>query len=193
MRVKRQVRDGNHDRIVDGASRLLRERGIAGTSVADVMQEAGLTHGGFYRHFGSKDALVLAAIDVAFDQLLAAVEAEPGAEAVRRMQTRYLADAHVQQASVGCPMPALAADVSRASPSVKDAFGRQVGRVIDHFATGAAEAPAEDARTAAAQRLAMLVGAVVLARACDDATARRLLRACRAALASNDRKRGLQP
>lgn len=177
--------NGAHERIVDGASRLLRERGIPGTSVGDVMQEAGLTHGGFYRHFANKDALVMAAIDAAFDALLGDLEAAPSASALRELQSRYLDDGHVRSAGAGCPMPALAADVSRASPGIREAFGRQVERALRLFAGDAAEA-AEDAESRAAQRLALLVGAVVLARACDDATAQRLLRACRTVVAPDD-------
>ncbi|MEL6618022.1 MAG: helix-turn-helix domain-containing protein, partial [Pseudomonadota bacterium] len=67
----------SHERILKAASRLFRERGIEATSVADVMKAAGLTHGGFYRHFSSKDALVAAAFGHAVDEVLSAVEAAP--------------------------------------------------------------------------------------------------------------------
>lgn len=184
MRVNRQVRDDNHERIVDGASRLLRERGIPGTSVVDVMQEAGLTHGGFYRHFANKDVLVTAAIDAAFDALLGELESAPSAAALRELQSRYLDDGHIRAVAAGCPMPALAVDVSRASPAVKEAFAKQVERVLRLFAADVSHTADADADAGAgahgAPRLAMLVGAVVLARACDEATAQRLLRACRA-------------
>jgi len=72
MRVSREEMEKSHARIVAGAARLLRERGIENTSVADVMNDAGLTHGGFYRHFKTKDDLLIAALDKAFADLTAA-------------------------------------------------------------------------------------------------------------------------
>ena len=74
MRVSQEEMERSHGRIVDGAACLMRERGIESTSVADVMSEAGLTHGGFYRHFSNKDALLVAALEAAFEQLAAALE-----------------------------------------------------------------------------------------------------------------------
>ncbi|MBT8476236.1 MAG: TetR/AcrR family transcriptional regulator, partial [Alphaproteobacteria bacterium] len=74
-RMSAQEKQKSHERILKAASRLFRERGIETTSVADVMKAAGLTHGGFYRHFASKDALVAAAFRHAVDEVLSVVEA----------------------------------------------------------------------------------------------------------------------
>lgn len=181
MRVSREEMDKSHARIVEGASRLLRERGVESTSVADVMSEAGLTHGGFYRHFPDKEALLAAATDKAFDDMAAALDArfaKYGREgAVADYHADYLSNMHVDQPGKGCPIAALGGDVSRASASLKSAFGGGVRKIIAKLAEGG-RGSAEARRSKAARRLAMLVGAVVIARASDAETARQVLEAC---------------
>lgn len=183
MRVTQQEMDAGHQRIVDGAARLLRERGVRGTSVADAMNEAQMTHGGFYRHFKTKDDLVIEALRRAFDDfaspLLLRQQFEPAAAVAREFKTQYLSDEHVRSPGQGCPMPAIGGELARESDAVRREFGAGLQRVMAALSPGmAGEAGSQPA--AAARELAMMVGAVVLARASDAATAQRILQACRA-------------
>jgi TetR/AcrR family transcriptional repressor of nem operon len=182
MRVSRQEMEASHQRIVEGASRLIRERGIAGVSVADAMEAAGLTHGGFYRHFDGKEALVAEALRAAFDEFLGPLEARRGGpEAARagdQFAAMYLSDEHVAHAGRGCPMPALAAELARGGAALKADFGAGVQRALRGLAVPGRGDERRQQR-AAARRLAMLVGAMTLARASDPDTARLLLESCR--------------
>lgn len=179
MRVSREEKAQSRVRIIDAAARLFRARGLDGASVADVMQEAGLTHGGFYRHFASKNELVVAALDRAFDTFLKDVEdgADPEA-AVARFRRKYLSDGHLAHVGEGCPLPSLGADVSRADGDVRQAFTRGVQRLAAVFVRRKS-GPAAGARADALREVAMLVGAVVLARASTPEVARDVLAACR--------------
>ncbi len=182
MRVTQQEMDASHERIVSGAARLFRERGLRATSVADAMNAAGLTHGGFYRHFKSKDDLVVESLRVAFDSFTEPLECrqklEPADQVAADFKTQYLSDEHVAQPGLGCPMPALGGELARESAQIKAEFSAGLKRVLDALARSQAGAEVER-QDAAAREIAMLVGAVVLARACDGPTAERLLKACR--------------
>lgn len=182
MRVSREEMDRSHARIIDAAARLFREHGVENTSVAAVMEAAGLTHGGFYRHFETKEALVAAALDQAFAQVRALIEedrrAREPAEARARYHGYYLSEAHLRQPGTACPVATLAGEVARAEPAIKAAFGSGVNRMLDvleHHQSGTRK----ERRTAAMREFAMLVGAAVIARASDDETAERVLAACR--------------
>jgi TetR/AcrR family transcriptional repressor of nem operon len=184
MRVSKEEMGKSHQRIVEGAARLFRERGVEGASVADVMSEAGLTQGGFYRHFETKEALVDAALQIAFEQSALPLESrlerqEPKA-AIAGYRAHYLSDGHVRQAGIGCPVVALGADVARGLGELKRSFGAGVKRMIASLAKGMAGSQQEkEAR--ATREFAMLVGAVVIARASDPETAVEVLAACRSA------------
>ncbi len=181
MRVTQDKKAENHARIVDSAARLLRERGIDNTAVADVMQAAGRTHGGFYRHFGSKDDLVEAALHVAFSQIEAMLDHLNGTgstDALAAFRAHYLSDAHCAHPGQGCPIAALAGDLARAGEAQKAVFGAGVQRVAAGIAAGLSGSPGER-RTQALRHLAMLTGAVTIARASDPDTARTMLTACR--------------
>lgn len=183
MRVTQQEMDASHERIVSGAARLFRERGLRATSVADAMNAAGLTHGGFYRHFKTKDDLVVESLRVAFDSFTAPLESrqklEPADQVAADFRALYLSDEHVANPGLGCPMPALGGELARESAQVKAEFSVGLKRVLDALAQSHMGTE-PDRQDAAARELAMLVGAVVLARASDGAMAERLLSACRA-------------
>jgi TetR/AcrR family transcriptional repressor of nem operon len=200
MRVSREEKARSRARIVAAAARLVRERGLEGTGVADVMRDAGLTHGGFYRHFDDKDALVAAALEASFDDILARLDATPadGAAAGRAtpdgaapvgadFRAFYLSEAHVERPGIGCPVAALGGEVARGAAALRAAFGAGVRRMIAALARGI-PGSAPDAR--ATRELAMLVGALIIARASDPATARAVLAACRADGVSGDVPRG---
>jgi TetR/AcrR family transcriptional repressor of nem operon len=142
MRVSRKEMDSNHLRIVEGASRLIRKQGIESTSVDDVMSRAGLTHGGFYRHFDSKEALVSAALEESFNEAIKVIEdsysnlgPKEGAESY---YVHYLSQGHVKHPELGCPISALSTDVARSTPGVKATFSDGFRRAVDKLA----EAPA---------------------------------------------------
>ncbi len=181
MRVSKVEMDKSHARIVRGAAKLMRARGIDTTSVNDVMIEAGLTHGGFYRHFESKEALVSAALEEAFEESLGYMEKhhehqEP-ATARRRYRDFYLSTGHVRRADIGCPIAALAVDIARAGQGVKDTFRQGFERVISRISRvyGGTE---EEKRTQALREIALLAGAVMIARASGGKTAEDILAAC---------------
>jgi TetR/AcrR family transcriptional repressor of nem operon len=182
MRVSQQEKDRSHQRIVEGAARLFRKHGIETTSVGDVMTEAGLTHGGFYRHFDTKDALAAAAIQSAFEEIGEAIDAQakqrtPRA-AVAEYFAHYLSDVHVQHPEFGCPAAALGGEVARGSDELKREFGAGFNRVLSTLAKGYAGSECEK-REAAIRELALRAGAVMLARASDPETAEAVLAACR--------------
>ena len=182
LRVTQQAMDEGHRRIVEGASRLLRERGIRGTSVADAMQEADLTHGGFYRHFKSKDDLVIEALRRAFDDFTTPLELrqelETPADVAAQFKALYLSDDHLQNPGQGCPMPTTASEMARESLPVRTEFAVGLQRVVAALAK--AKDGSDGAREAAALKdICLMVGAVLLARASDPETAERVLLACR--------------
>ena len=175
-----------HERIVDTAARAIRRGGFNGVGVADIMKEAGLTHGGFYAHFESRDALVCEALDRAgrdSAQRLAKsalLRRARGGSAFQAFVERYLSDAHLSALESGCPVAALASEMPRQSPEVSAAAAQRVRSLVaavrDVLPTGS---PPEAAGAVAAQ----LVGALQLARALGDNTeGKALLAATRRAL-----------
>jgi TetR/AcrR family transcriptional repressor of nem operon len=182
MRVSQEEKNRSHERIVEGAARFMRERGLDNTSVADVMTEAGLTHGGFYRHFGAKANLLESALERAFDEAIATLEGRPEPDefpaAVAAYFDRYLSRGHLENPGIGCPVAALGGDIARSDGSLKAAFGRGVNRFIAAVAKGMTGSSTEN-RAKAARKLAMMAGAVMIARASDAETADFLLSACR--------------
>jgi TetR/AcrR family transcriptional repressor of nem operon len=184
MRVSREEMARSHQKIVESASRLLRERGLDGAGVSEVMSDAGLTHGGFYRHFETKDALLSAALEAAFGEFSGhfekALEERSASTALAGFRARYLSAGHVASPGVGCPAAAVAGEVARSPDGLKATFGAGVNRMLAALARcmGGSEQARFDQ---AARELATLVGAVTLARASDKETAGEILRACRAA------------
>lgn len=180
MRMSQAEKDKSHARIVSSASRLLRERGIDGASVSDVMNDAGMTHGGFYKHFANKDALVESALEAAFATFTSTLTAgSPDAAAAYR--ELYLSDKHIRNPGRGCPVAAIGQDVGRSSTQMKAAFGRGVDEMVDALAA-TMPGPAEGRRAAALAQFSMLVGAVVIARASDPRLAREVVTAVSAAV-----------
>lgn len=177
MRVSREGKERSHARIVENASRMFRERGLDGTSVADVMKEAGLTHGGFYKHFDSKEDLAERAIAMAFEEFVAQLADGDAMEAIAAYRARYLSEEHRSHPGLGCPVAALGQDVARAPARLRAAFGEGVQRIVAALAR-IRRGSAVSRRRAAIREFSVLVGAVVIARASDDATAREILAAC---------------
>jgi len=175
-----------HERILDTAARAIRRAGFQGVGVADIMKEAGLTHGGFYAHFASRDGLLVEALEHAGRQSAeriargsAAREAK-GASPFRALVEGYLSDRHLSSTEEGCAVAALASEMPRQAPEVRAAAAQRVrgliGRVRDSLPAGSAP---EIATAIASQ----MVGALQLARALGSNTeGRALLAANRSAL-----------
>ena len=160
MRYPGKETAAKHERIVKEASRLFRERGFENITVGEVMKAAGLTHGAFYAHFGSKQELQEAA--VAYGQGLSAgrVRSHGATKKGRRVYAdRYLSSRHRDNPGDACTMAALAQDVARWMPELKAAFERGFEEILS--ATGG------DRKEAIFQSAAM-IGGVVLARAVRD-------------------------
>lgn len=161
----------SHERIVQLAAERFREMGIDGISVADLMKEAGLTHGGFYKHFPSRDALVTEAVTAALAsgaQITARVEMQEPSIAVRTLIKGYLSPAHRDSKARGCAVVALATDVGRSNPRVRAAFTAQISRYLDLLKGLSGDTNKKKARQRAIMTLSALVGALSLARAVDD-------------------------
>jgi TetR/AcrR family transcriptional repressor of nem operon len=190
MKVSREQVALNRERIVDTAARLFRQKGYDGIGVADLMKSAGLTHGGFYGHFASKEDLLAEATAHALTGSVqrwaqqAAAAATPSA-ALAGIAGRYLSATHRDQPETGCAITALGADVARLGPAVRGALtvGATGQIAVLEQCAAAAGASAVEARRQALASYAAMVGAMVLARAVDgEALSEEILAAVRASL-----------
>lgn len=171
MGTSREQKAQSRKAIVHAAARLFRESGIGGVSVAEIMEAAGMTHGGFPRHFASKTELVSEALAFAVDE----GTAKPRAD-FRAFAQDYLSMDHRNNPGGGCAYAALGTEVSRASEEARAVMTSKIGSQIEAFATtGSSESTDQ---SAAIGRWAALVGAMVLARATNsDKLARTILAA----------------
>jgi len=164
MKISREKVEANRARIVAEAGRLFRERGLEKVSVGEVMRAAGLTHGGFYNHFESKDALIAAALgDPQSPPPL------PSPLEARAYADRYLSDAHRRNAGDGCDFAGLGSEAVRAAPAARHALTARLKAHIERFTPTAAGDTDAARRAAAISNWATMVGAMTLARLSDDA------------------------
>lgn len=157
---------------------------MAATTVADVMDGAGMTVGGFYAHFPSKDELmaesVSSAICQSMDLLKIAAGDKRGAEWIEAVSKSYLSRAHRDNPSVGCPLPATAAEMANATDTVRQAFASSIDTVADEIAGHEEEAGLARPREEALAALALMVGGMTLARALKGTPrSDEVLKACR--------------
>jgi TetR/AcrR family transcriptional regulator, transcriptional repressor for nem operon len=164
MRVSREQMAANRARILDVAGRLFREKGFDAVGVAEVMKAAGLTHGGFYGHFESKDDLIAKTIAHIFD---AGVEA-PGD--LSAYLDAYLSPRHRDGVADGCPTAALIADVRRQTQEARIAMTEGFKSQIDRVTSAMTQSGQPNARRSAIGAWASLVGALMMARTVDDPT-----------------------
>lgn len=134
-RIPNSYKDATRERIVAAAARAIRLNGYAGVGVADVMKQAGLTHGGFYAHFESREALLVEALERAGHEssgalAQSALRAARGTSAFRSLVETYLADGQIASLATGCPVAALACEMPRQSQRVRRASARRVQRLI---------------------------------------------------------------
>jgi TetR/AcrR family transcriptional repressor of nem operon len=184
MKVSRQQMAANRERLLEIAARLFRERGFEGVSVAEVMQQAGLTHGGFYGHFASKEALAAEAATHALAQTSSRWKAtleDSGADGLTRIVDAYLSQRHRDHPGAGCAIAALGPELARQADPVRNAFASELENLI---AVLASFLPGTKRRQRAQALLAQLVGAIVLARALGRSVqSAEILEAVRAAIA----------
>jgi TetR/AcrR family transcriptional repressor of nem operon len=166
-------KEETRERILRAAARAIRKHGYEGVGVADVMKEAGLTHGGFYAHFESRDALLAAAADQAGMESIelltrAIAAAKPGQELIALVDT-YLSDRHVAAPEEGCAIAAAGTEVPRQQAEVRRAASRRIKDIIGLIERQLPEWGRSAAHDKAMGIAATLVGTMVLARAADDA------------------------
>src|SRR2546421_6654193 len=166
-------KEQTRERILRAAARAIRKHGYEGVGVADVMKAAGLTHGGFYAHFESRDALLAAAADQAgaesVEHLTRSIAAaKPGQELMALVDT-YLSERHVAAPEQGCAIAAAGSEVPRQQAEVRRAAGRRIKDLIGLIERQFPEWGRSAAHDKAMGIAATLVGALVLARAVDDA------------------------
>jgi TetR/AcrR family transcriptional repressor of nem operon len=174
MRYAPEHKDETKTRVLKEAAAALRQHGPAGVSVADIMRRAGLTHGGFYAHFATKDDLVGQAVTEMFDQgkrrFARMTAALPPAQAISAYIDAYVSQDHRDHPERGCPITSLAGDLSRAGGAVRNAFDAGVASMVARFAAWL-PAPEETRARRAAALVAQMAGTVALARAVHDAAA----------------------
>ncbi len=177
MRISREKKQENHDRIVAAASEMFRERGFDRVGVADLMERAGLTHGGFYNHFETKEALIAEATAKGFQ--------ETGARYIGRtlgeLIDAYISRPHRDGRGQGCPAAALSGEAARLPEETKSVFGEGIAGLVAALESMLGEHH-PNARAQAISLIAQAVGAIILSRACPDSSplADEILEACRA-------------
>ena len=168
MRYSKEHKQETHAKIVKKAAVLLREKGAHGIGVADLMKEAGLTHGGFYAHFESREALVIEAFAYAMDRSTERwrkiAEQTPPDKRLQTIIQSYLTPVHRDDPGHGCAVPALGADIARESPKTRKAFAAKLDQMIGMIADQIPDVPSKVARKQVVVTLATMMGTLVLAR-----------------------------
>jgi TetR/AcrR family transcriptional repressor of nem operon len=174
MRHSKAAKVKTHDRIVAIASKRFREEGLAGIGIADLMKDAGLTVGGFYKHFNSRDALVAEAVDSALvlwkRQVDAATSGSPPVT-YESLVDEYLSEAHRNHPGTGCPIGALAGDLARSDKRTRALVSRKIRDNIELLATLIRKTNKKDEGSARSQAIltyCALVGAISMARAVSE-------------------------
>lgn len=171
-RTTARSKDATHDRIVDAAARAIRRSGYNGTGVADIMKAAGLTHGGFYAHFPSREAMLVEAADRAGGESVAMMQriaaSLPPQQALPAMMQAYLSKEHLDEIETGCATAALASEMPRQASKVRRAATRRIKEMIDLVSRQSPDWGQPGAHEHALVTIATMVGTLVLARAVDD-------------------------
>ncbi|MEM1109058.1 MAG: TetR/AcrR family transcriptional regulator [Planctomycetota bacterium] len=183
MPYSEQHKSETRDRILRAAARQFREKGFAAASLSAIMKEAGLTHGGFYAHFDSKDALVAEVIRSGFDHVSERFEAQfadlSGEKWLRAWVRGYLGDAHLSHADQGCPLPTMSSEIARIGEQAVAAFTALFYERLEHTASMVDGEPNE-ARRRVLAAFSQMVGGLMLARAVEPALAGEILEAVEA-------------
>ena len=166
------AKEASHERIVSAAARAIRRSGFDGTGVADIMKEAGLTHGAFYAHFPSREAMLAEAASRACAESASAVAgvvaSVPPGQAMSSMLRAYLSQEHLAQIELGCPLAALGSETPRQASEVRRVTTRHIKEMVDLFARQSPDWGQPGAHERALVTVATMVGALLLARAVDE-------------------------
>ena len=167
-------------RIVECATSAIRQNGIEGTSLNELMAAAGLTHGGFYRHFDSKDQLVAEACERGFEAMVESVReacvlapassCEGGSGSLAAIADAFLSTDHRDDRMAGCPFTSIGSELARADPATRRAATEGFQRTIELLARQFQATSPEAARSQAVPALSAMVGGITLSRIVDDAT-----------------------
>ncbi|OYT91035.1 MAG: TetR family transcriptional regulator [Burkholderiales bacterium PBB3] len=172
VNIRTAAKEASHERIVDAAARAIRRSGYDGTGVADIMKEAGLTHGAFYAHFASREAMLAEAADRAGAESNAVaasvIAAVPADQALQALMQVYLSKQHLESIETGCPISALGSEMPRQSPEVRRAATLRIKEMIDLVARQFPDWGQPAAHERALVTVAAMVGTLILARAVDD-------------------------
>ncbi|HVH45861.1 MAG TPA: TetR/AcrR family transcriptional regulator [Labilithrix sp.] len=185
MNAKVEQKERTHAAIIESACKLVRQKGIGGARVADVMSGVGLTVGGFYAHFASKETLVDEAIrrTAAFmrRRLFDRIEEKPLAVRAEVVLKRYLSAAHRDDPANGCPMPSIVGEVSTTAPEHRDVLAEQISDLAEELATHVSKGDGSSKRATALGMVALMYGGISLARAVKGTElSDEILRSCRA-------------
>jgi TetR/AcrR family transcriptional repressor of nem operon len=168
MRKSKEEAAETRARIVRKASKEFNQHGIADTGLADVMKSAGLTHGGFYKHFQSKDDLVAEAFERGLEDSFQAIERSAHEGAIAELINAYLSPAHRDDFDTACPLPALATELWRAGGKPRQKASEGVLRFVSVVEKHLKDLPAKDRRSRAHAIVAALVGSMMLSRIVTD-------------------------
>jgi TetR/AcrR family transcriptional regulator, transcriptional repressor for nem operon len=161
-----------HRRIIETAGGCFRRRGLSGIGIADLMKEAGLTHGGFYAHFASKEALVVEALRLASERFRHLIEEAAAAtaegEKLAAVAARYLTSRHREHPETGCSIATLGPELGRDSGAARQQFSANIGAAFERMAECSAAADAETRRCEATGTYAAMVGGLILSRGVED-------------------------
>lgn len=170
--VRTAAKEASHERIVCAAARAIRRSGYDGTGVADIMKEAGLTHGAFYAHFASREAMLAEAADRAGAESNAVaakvIAAAPPEQALQALIQVYLSKEHLASIETGCPVSALGSEMPRQTPEVRRAATLRIKEMIDLVARQLPDWGQPSAHERALVTVATMVGTLMLARAVDE-------------------------
>jgi TetR/AcrR family transcriptional regulator, transcriptional repressor for nem operon len=184
LSTKMEKKEKSRERILESAGSLVRKKGVSAASVADVMEGAGMTVGGFYAHFPSKQALMVEALRDALRRsrtlLVSAAGARKGAEWANEIARSYLSRTHRDNPQAGCPLPATLGELAREDTTMREAIAEEIGGTADEIALHLKDAGLIDPESEALAMLATMVGGLTIARALrgtkiSDA----MLKACR--------------
>lgn len=172
LNTRAAAKEASHERIVSVAARAIRRSGYDGTGVADIMKEAGLTHGAFYAHFPSREAMLAEAATRACAEAAAltagVVASVPAGQALASMLRAYLSPEHLKQVEMGCPLAALGSETARQAPEIRRVTTRHIKEMIDLVARQSPDWGQPGAHERALVTVATMVGTLVLARAVDE-------------------------
>ncbi|CAN7518706.1 TetR/AcrR family transcriptional regulator [Duganella sp. LjRoot269] len=170
--IRTAAKEASHERIVAAAARAIRRSGYDGTGVADIMKEAGLTHGAFYAHFASREAMLAEAVGRACAESAAVaadvVASVPPEQALTYMLHAYLSRENLEQVEQGCPLAALGSETVRQAPEVRRVTTRYIKEMVDLVARQSPDWGQPGVHERSLVTISAMVGTLLLARVVDE-------------------------